>query len=125
ANGTDGVLQITPGFTGQNVIRLQLISDDVPADAEALLRLTGPDPGMGTQEITLAPDGPNVWAVNGSHLSVDGTWSITAIVRKVGEFQWQATTRVEAISETGGSGASEQSAPWHLGDLAILGLIPL
>jgi len=127
ANGIAGVLLISPGETGQNVIRLQLVSDAIPADAEALLRLTGPDPGMGTHEITLTADGPGVWSTSGSHLSVDGNWSIDAIVRKVGAFQWQASTRVELASGSGGtaSGGESQPAPWHLGDLAILGLVPL
>ncbi|MCC6703467.1 MAG: copper resistance protein CopC/CopD [Thermomicrobiales bacterium] len=121
ANGTTGTLLIAPGTAGPNTVSLQLPAGIAPADAEALLRLTGPDPGMGEPEITLNPTGDGIWSIDGSQFSVEGAWSVTAIVRKIGEFQWQATanTVIAAAPETG------QASIWRLGDWWIVGLVVL
>jgi copper transport protein len=125
ANGIDGQLSITPGAVGPNIIRLQLPVGAAPADAEVLLRLTGPDPSMGEEEITLAPAGDGVWTVSGSHFSVSGEWAVTAIVRKVGEFQWQASDRVTIALAASGANVSSGVTYWHLTDRAIIGLVAL
>jgi hypothetical protein len=56
-------------------------------------------------------------------LSINGTWSITAIVRKIGEFQWQATTQAAIASEAAAPNDSDRAQPWHFDDWAIAGLI--
>lgn len=124
ANGIDGSLIITPGAAGPNHIRLQLNgASGVPADAEGLLRLTAADTSFGTQEITLTPVGGNAWETHGSQFSLVGDWSVTAIVRKIGEFQWQATANVPIKQASSGSvGPSE---PWHFNTSAISGLVLL
>lgn len=120
ANGIDGTLIITPGAAGPNHIRLQLNGGNAPSDAEGLLRLTAADTSFGTQEVTLTPVGGNAWETHGSQFSLVGNWSVEAIVRKIGEFQWQATTDVPIRqATTGGSGPSE---PWHFNTSALSGL---
>lgn len=123
ANGIKGALIVTPGTVGPNHIRLQLNGGDAPADAEGLLRLTAADTSFGTQEITLTSVGGNAWETHGSEFSLVGDWSVTAIVRKIGEFQWQATATVPIKqASTGSTGPSE---PWHFDRSAISGLLLL
>jgi copper transport protein len=125
ANGIAGQLSIAPGTAGPNTIRLTLPTGEAPPGAEALLRLTGPDPGMGEQEILLPPVGDGAWAVTGSHFSVEGSWSVTAIVRKIGEFQWQASRRVAVAPARPASVAPAGETVWRLEDRAIIGLVVL
>ena len=120
ANDTTGSLLITPGGAGPNHLRLTLDAANVPADAEALLRLTSPGDAVGGDEILLAPVGGNAWEEHGSQLSLAGDWTIEAIVRKVGEFQWQATataTITEPVEAT-----SAPSQPWRFSSNALIGI---
>jgi hypothetical protein len=92
----------------------------VPADAEALLRLTSPDPSFGQQEFKMTAAGANSWTLDGSQFSLAGDWSVIAIVRKIGEFQWQANTAIE-IADSGDMAHMamedmEPAQPWHLSD---------
>jgi copper transport protein len=130
ANNTNGTLSLSPGDAGPNQVTLTLESFDVPSDAEALLRLTSPDPAFGQQEFTMDRAGANSWTLSGSQFSVAGDWSVIAIVRKVGEYQWQATTDVTIAapaSEMSGMdmGSETASEPWHLGNTWIAGLVVL
>lgn len=130
ANGTTGTLQLDPGSAGPNDVTLTLDASDVPSDAEALLRLTSPDPAFGQQEFPMTASGTNVWTLSGSQFSVAGDWSVIAIVRKIGEFQWQATTKVSVASpmaDTSGSemGAGAEAEPWHLSNAWIPALVLL
>ncbi len=123
ANGIDGTLTLDPGVAGINHLRLALNGGDIPTDAEALLRLTAPDASFGTQEITLTSVGSNAWETHGSEFSLAGDWSVTAIVRKVGEFQWQATGTASIAATAAASTAPGE--PWHFGKSAIFGLLLL
>ena len=123
ANGIDGSLTLDPGAAGINHLRLALNGGDIPTDAEALLRLTAPDASFGTQEITLTSVGGNAWETHGSEFSLAGDWSVTAIVRKVGEFQWQATGTASIAATAASSTAPGE--PWHFGKSAIFGLLLL
>ncbi|MGH2550181.1 MAG: hypothetical protein ACRDHN_12350, partial [Thermomicrobiales bacterium] len=105
-------------------------SYDAPSDAEALLRLTSPDPAFGQQEFTMDRAGANSWTLSGSQFSVAGDWSVIAIVRKVGEYQWQATSDVTIAAPASGMagmdmGSETASEPWHLGNAWIAGLVVL
>jgi copper transport protein len=120
ANSLDGTLTITPGTAGPNHIRLQLNGGDAPADAEGLLRLTASDVAFGTQEIALTPVGGNAWETHGSQFSLVGDWSVTAIVRKIGEFQWQAVG--DALIKPASDGATGSSEPWRFNMSALTGL---
>ena len=135
AAGTNGMLTLSPGTAGPNEVTLVLDASDVPADAEALLRLTSPDPSFGQQEFPMTSSGANTWALSGSQFSVSGDWSVIAIVRKVGEYQWQATTRVTIdapLSDMPGmdmgstdTSSIEESQPWHLSNAWIPALVLL
>ncbi|CAN5548364.1 hypothetical protein BH09CHL1_BH09CHL1_07810 [soil metagenome] len=130
ANNTNGTLSLSPGDAGPNQVTLTLDTYDVPSDAEALLRLTSPDPAFGQQEFTMVRAGANSWTLSGSQFSVAGDWSVLAIVRKVGEYQWQATNDVTIAapaSEMSGMdmGSETASEPWHLGNAWIAGLVVL
>jgi putative copper export protein len=124
SNGTNGTLTLSPGVAGPNEVTLTLDASDVPSDAEALLRLTSPDPSFGQQEFPMTSSGANTWTLSGSQFSVAGDWSVIAIVRKVGAYQWQATTKA-TIAVSGDDmagmdmGSSEESQPWHLSDAWI------
>ena len=120
ANGINGTLTLNPGSAGVNHLLLQLDGGNIPADAEALLRLTAPDAAFGTQEITLTSTGGNSWETHGSQFSLAGDWSVTAIVRKIGEFQWQATGPVTIAAAS--AAASGPGEPWHFGTSALIGL---
>jgi copper transport protein len=124
ANDITGTVMIAPGSAGPNALTLQLPAGAAPADAEALIRLTGPDPTMGNPEIALIPVSDGVWSVEGSQFSVEGDWSVTAIVRKIGEFQWQATETlaIGAEAETDAETDAETGSIWRLGDWWIAGL---
>lgn len=126
ANNTNGTLSLSPGTAGPNQVTLALNASDVPSDAEALLRLTSPDPAFGQQEFAMTRSGANSWTLDGSQFSVAGDWSVIAIVRKVGEYQWQATTDVTVAAPSGMTGmdmgSEPASEPWHLGNIWIVGL---
>jgi copper transport protein len=128
ATGTNGTLTLSPGTAGPNDVTLTLDASDIPGDAEALLRLTSPDPSFGQQEFPMTSSGANTWTLTGSQFSVAGDWQVIAIVRKVGAYQWQATTKVNVATpggmagmDMGGSEASgsTESTPWHLSDAWI------
>lgn len=87
----DATLLIAPGSTGINHFRLEVDGAALPADTEALLRLTIPDrQDLGTKEIQLARVSGNAFEHHGSELSISADWSITAILRAFG------TTPIEA-----------------------------
>jgi copper transport protein len=123
ASDTTGKLSLSPGTPGPNHVVLTLDAANVPADAEALLRLTSPDPSFGQQEFKLTAAGANTWTLDGSQFSLAGDWSVIAIVRKIGEFQWQANTAIE-ITDSGDMAHmamedTEPAQPWHLSDAWI------
>lgn len=130
ASNTNGTLLLSPGDAGPNQVTLTLDSYDVPSDSEALLRLISPDPAFGQQEFTMDHAGANSWILTGSQFSVAGDWSVIAIVRKVGEYQWQATAEVTIAAPASDMpgmdmGSETASEPWHLGNAWIAGLFVL
>jgi len=82
---TDATLLVAPGTTGNNHFRLEVEGAALPADTEALLRLTIPDrPDLGTKEIPLARVSGNAFEHHGSEISMSAGWNITAILRAFG-----------------------------------------
>lgn len=120
ANGRAGTLTLTPGTTGPNHYRIELAGDTLPADTEAVLRLTLAGQDLGQQEIELTRAAGNAFEGHGSELSIAGDWSITAIVRKIGEFQWQATDSVTVGGEPAPS--REPGPAWHFGQESLAGI---
>ncbi len=124
ASNTTGKLTLSPGTPGPNHVVLTLDATNVPADAEALLRLTSPDPSFGQQEFEMTAAGANSWTLDGSQFSLAGDWSVIAIVRKIGEYQWQANTAVDISAGTSdmehmAMNDAKPGQPWHLSDAWI------
>lgn len=85
ADGGDSTLRVAPGIAGINHFRLEVDGGSLPADTEALLRLTIPDRAdLGTNEIQLARISDNAFEHHGSELSIAGDWTVTAIIRPPG-----------------------------------------
>ncbi|MEA2527203.1 MAG: copper transport protein, partial [Thermomicrobiales bacterium] len=111
AQGRSGTLAIAPAVTGPNHYRLDLGGDALPDQTEALLRLTMPNVQTGQKEVKLSRIGSTAFEAHGSELSVAGDWQIQVIVRKVGEFQWQASTSIPI--KTTASSASLPRPAWR------------
>jgi len=120
ANDRTGTLTINPGAAGPNYYRLKLSGSAVPADSEALLRLNIPSQDIGEKEVKLTPVADGAFEGHGSELSIAGDWQITAIVRKVGEFQWQASTQTAIPAQA--EPAPQPRPAWHFGTEGLLGL---
>nr|MBA2529459.1 c-type cytochrome [Euzebyales bacterium] len=86
-------LLLAPGAAGVNHFRLAVAGAALPAETEALLRLTMPShQGMGTQEVQLARVAGSAWEHHGSELSIAGDWELTAILRPPGAALLNATS---------------------------------
>jgi copper transport protein len=121
ASDRTGTLTIAPGATGPNHLRLELSGDTLPTGTEAVIRLSLPSEQIGEQELKLTRAAGNAFEGHSSSLSIAGDWSITAIVRKIGEFQWQATTSVTLGKEPPTSKAPGPA--WHFGTGGLAGIV--
>ncbi|MGH2531204.1 MAG: copper resistance protein CopC [Thermomicrobiales bacterium] len=120
ANGQAGTLTLTPGATGPNHYRLELSGEPLPVDTEGVLRLTLDGQDLGQQELALTRAAGNAFEGHGSELSIAGDWSIVAIVRKIGEFQWQDTTAVDIAATAPPSRAPGPA--WHFDTGGVAGI---
>jgi copper transport protein len=119
-NDIPGTLLVTPGGAGPNHYRLTLNAANVPADAEAILRVTPPSEDFGTGEIALVSVGGNAWEAHGSEFSIAGDWTVEAVVRKAGEYQWQAAATVTIGQPVESTPLPAQ--PWRFSANALIGL---
>jgi copper transport protein len=124
AQDRGATLTISPAITGPNHYRLDVGGDTLPADTEALLRVTPPNRQAGQKDVALSRVGGNAFEAHGSELSLAGDWQIQAIVRKIGEFQWTASSQL-AVRTTKDASALPRPA-WRFTPFAgISGLILL
>jgi copper transport protein len=119
-NDLSAELTISPAAAGPNHYQLTF-AGNVPSDSEALLRITPPGDVFDQTEVLLTPIGPNIWDTHGSELSLAGGWSIEAVIRKAGEFQWQASSTVAVAAEP----QSLPGQPWRFSLNALAGLAML
>lgn len=109
ASGVDMTLRLAPGIAGNNHFRLDVDGRALPAETEALLRLTIPDrDDLGTKEIPLARAGGNGFEHHGTEMSIAGDWRLTAIIRPPG----QAPITAERLV-TIGTSAPDVDVPAH------------
>jgi copper transport protein len=113
-------LAISPGAAGPNHYQLTF-AGNAPFGSEALLRVTPPDSIFDTAEIPLTSVGPNTWETHGSEFSLAGRWSIEAVIRKAGEFQWQSAGELQIAPEA----PQLPGQPWRFGLNALAGLAML
>src|SRR5215211_2514876 len=117
--GRQSTLSLAPGKPGPNHYRLQVGGDPLPADSEALLRLTVPSLNTAQNEVVMERTTGNAFEVHGSEISVEGTYSIDVIVRQIGGFQWTATVSIPIES----SNASDLPGDaWKFTTSGVLGL---
>lgn len=123
----NSTLLLAPGVAGINHFRLEVEGESLPADTEALLRLTIPERGdLGTKEIQLARVSGNAFEHHGSELSIAGDWEITAIIRSPGAAPINAEQ--SATIGTTAPDVDVPGAPWRFhttGGVAGLVLILL
>ena len=97
ADEQEATLILTPGVVGPNHYRLVLGSGhDHPTGrgltpAEAVLRVEPPARETGVKAIDLTPAAAGTFEGQGSELSIEGDWTIEAIVRQEGQADWRAT----------------------------------
>ncbi|HVL24200.1 MAG TPA: copper resistance protein CopC [Thermomicrobiales bacterium] len=122
---TSAKLLLAPGITGVNHFRVEVAGADLPADAEALLRLTIPDnQSLGTKEIQLSRVAGNAFEHHGSELSIAGDWKMTLIIREPGQAPLQAET-THAIGTTAPK-VDVPGTPWRfemVGGLSGMALV--
>jgi copper transport protein len=108
-DGGDSTLLVAPGIAGINHFRLEVEGAPLPADTEALLRLTIPDrEDLGTKEIQLARVSGNAFEHHGSELGIADDWRITTIIREPGTVPITAERTV-----TIGTTAPDVDVPGH------------
>jgi copper transport protein len=77
-------LAITPGIAGPNGFRARVVTYDsrqpYPATRVSLSFSLPSRPDLGSSTLELARAGEGVWTGQGSPLSIDGRWTITALV---------------------------------------------
>nr|MBA2468832.1 CopD family protein [Chloroflexia bacterium] len=105
-------LLLAPGVAGLNHFRLEVDGPNLPADAEALLRLTIPDrDDLGTNEVLLSRVSGNAFEHHGSDLSIAADWEVTAIIREPAAAPTSAETTV-SIGTTAPD-VDVPGAPWR------------
>jgi copper transport protein len=119
ADGKAAKLTITPGAAGPNEYTLELDGWSPPDGSEALLRLTYTAQDIGEKEVKLTSAGSE-FKGSGSEFSIAGDWRIDAIVRKIGEFQWQASTQSAIPAQP--APAAQPRPAWHFGLGGLIGL---
>ena len=125
AASPSSALLLAPGIAGVNHLRLEVDGPNLPADTEALLRLTIPDrDDLGTKEIQLSRVAGNAFEHHGSELSIAADWEVIAIIREPGTAADTAETTV-AIGMTAPD-VDVPADPWRfetLGGVTGLALI--
>lgn len=118
--GRSSTLSLAPGKPGPNHYRLEVGGDPLPADTEALLRMTPPSINAGQNEVSLQRVAGNAFETHGSEISVAGNWSIQVIVRQIGGFQYTSTIRLPV--EPAGSSSLPRAA-WTFSGSGAIGLV--
>ena len=81
-------LAVTPGIAGPNAFRARVVTYDsrqpYPATRVSLSFSLPSRPDLGSSTLDLARAGEGVWTGQGSPLSIDGRWTITALVTAQG-----------------------------------------
>jgi copper transport protein len=121
ADGRTGRLTVTPGAAGPNHYRLELDGATVPDGSEGLLRLNLSSQNIGEKEVKLIRATGNAFEGHGSEFGIAGDWNIDVIVRKIGEFQWQASTKTSIAAQA--AKPEPPRAAWHFGIEGLVGLI--
>jgi mono/diheme cytochrome c family protein len=118
--GRPATLSLAPGSPGPNHYRLDVGGDPLPADTEALLRMTVPSVQAGQIDVKLERVAGNAFETHGSEISIAGNWTAQVIVRKIGGFQYTATTTipVKASSSSGLPGDA-----WKFSAGGVIGLV--
>jgi copper transport protein len=119
--GRTATLSLAPAKTGPNHYRLVVGGDDLPADTEAVLRVTVPNDPTIQHDIKLERVAGNAFEWHGSELSVVGDWPVNVIVRKIGSFNYTANITVPIKSSTSSSGLPR--AAWSFAPGGIVGLL--
>ncbi|MGI8477578.1 MAG: CopD family protein, partial [Thermomicrobiales bacterium] len=120
--GHPATLTLAPGLVGPNHYRLDVAGDPLPADAEAVIRLTAPSVDTSQKEVVLSRSLGNVFEWHGAELSFAGDWKVQIIVRKIGGFQWSAQT---SLPVTATNATALPRRAWHFGTVGIVGLLLL
>jgi copper transport protein len=118
--GRSAALALSPAATGPNHYVLTVDGDPLPDGTEALLRLTLTEQDIGQKEVRLDRAGGNRFEAHGSELSIVGDWTVQAIVRQIGEFQYAGSSPL-AIAATPPAPDLPRPA-WRFGPGAIVGL---
>ncbi len=81
-------LQITPGRVGQNTFAVHLSSNGQPVEVvkELLLRFTPSQQNVAPSQAQLLSVGGGDYAIQGSFLSLPGSWQVQAVVRRENQF---------------------------------------
>ncbi|MFL5759597.1 MAG: FixH family protein [Thermomicrobiales bacterium] len=123
ADGRTGRLTVTPGAAGPNHYRFELDGESLLNGTEALLRLTLTSQNIGEKEVTLIRATGNAFEGHGSEFGIAGDWKVDMIVRKIGAFQWQASTQTTIAGQA--TKPEPVRAAWHFGPVGLLGLLLL
>ena len=91
-NGSDSAttvrlrLDISPGIAGFNRFTATVVDYDtrqpVAADSVSLRFSLQGARSVGESELALKPQGQGTWSASGANLSLDGTWTVTALVAR-------------------------------------------
>ncbi len=118
--GRPATLTLAPGAVGPNHYRLDVAGSPLPANAEAVIRLTPPGVQTGQKEIDLTRSAANTFEWHGSELSFAGDWVTTVIVRSTGDFTDQAELNIDVPAKAPNADLSE---PPRFGAGAIAALL--
>jgi copper transport protein len=123
ANGQNATLKVSPGAAGPNEYTLTLDGWSPPAGSEALVRLDYVPQDIGEKEVKLTAAANGTFTGTGSEFSLAGDWRISAIVRKIGDFQWQASSQTAIPDQP--TRANQPGPAWHFGLSGLIGLVLL
>jgi copper transport protein len=118
--GRAATLSLAPGKVGPNHYRLDIGGDALPADTEALLRVSIATVKTGEKEVALERVAGNAFETHGSETSIAGDWTFQVIVRQIGGFEW-TTTITMPIKPTGTSG--QPGPAWAFRPGGIVGML--
>ncbi len=105
-------LLLAPGIAGVNHFRLEVGGQTLPADTQALLRLSMPgNDNLGIKEVKLSRVAGNAFEYHGSDLGITGGWKIMMILREPGKAQIEGTaeTTIGAVAPR----VDVPGAPWR------------
>ncbi|MFL5759598.1 MAG: copper resistance CopC/CopD family protein [Thermomicrobiales bacterium] len=120
ADGKSAKLTITPGAAGPNDYTLALAGWSPPDGSEALLRLTYISQDIGEKEVKLTGSG-DTYTGSSSEVGIAGDWRVDAIVRKIGAFQWQASTQTAVPAQP--ARAAQPRPAWRFGLSGLIALV--